>query len=91
MAHRGKGRGRSNPGPPPEYLKSEDAQAWDSPAGDTRFDILGNGQGYSFEHDGEMIFLFGDTINNDPNVVNYHAHDPLLILLGYYQRKEKIF
>ena len=36
MAHRGKGRGRSDPGSPPEYLKSEDAEARDSPAGDKR-------------------------------------------------------
>ena len=24
-----------------------------------------------------MIFLIGDTISNDPSVVDYHAHDPL--------------
>ncbi len=43
----------------------------------TRFNILGNGQGYSFEDNGKMIFLFGDTISKDVNAVNYHASDPL--------------
>ena len=43
----------------------------------TRFDILGNGFGYSFEDDARMIFLFGDTISSDPSAVNYHAHDPV--------------
>jgi hypothetical protein len=28
----------------------------------TRADVLGQGLGYSFEHDGQLIFLFGDTI-----------------------------
>lgn len=43
----------------------------------TRFDILGNGQGISFESNGKMIFLFGDTISRDPAIVNFHAGDPL--------------
>ena len=43
----------------------------------TRFNILGNGQGGSFEHNGKMIFLFGDTISKDVSVVNYHASDPI--------------
>jgi hypothetical protein len=28
----------------------------------SRFDVLGHGFGYSFEHDSKLIFLFGDTI-----------------------------
>jgi uncharacterized protein (TIGR03437 family) len=43
----------------------------------TRFNVLGNGQGGSFEHNGKMIFLFGDTISKDVSVVNYHAADPV--------------
>jgi len=43
----------------------------------TRFNIAGNGQGGSFEAGGKMIFFFGDTISNNPAVVNYHAADPI--------------
>jgi hypothetical protein len=43
----------------------------------SRFNILGNGFGYSFEDNGKMLFLFGDTISKDVKAVNYHAHDPL--------------
>jgi Domain of unknown function (DUF4185) len=43
----------------------------------TRFDILGNGQGGSFEDNGKVIFLFGDTVSSDPAAVNYHGHDPI--------------
>jgi hypothetical protein len=43
----------------------------------TRFHILGNGLGYSFEDNGHMIFLFGDTTSEDTNTLNYHAADPL--------------
>jgi hypothetical protein len=43
----------------------------------TRFDILANGLGYSFEDHGKLIFLFGDTISQDTNTLNYHAADPL--------------
>lgn len=43
----------------------------------TRYNILGNGFGYSFEDNGKMLFLFGDTISSNPSVVNYHAHDPI--------------
>ncbi|HXT41042.1 MAG TPA: DUF4185 domain-containing protein, partial [Candidatus Angelobacter sp.] len=43
----------------------------------TRFHVLGNGLGYSFEHDGKLIFLFGDTISEDPTNLNYHAADPI--------------
>ena len=43
----------------------------------TRFHILGNGLGYSFEDNGHMIFLFGDTISEDTNTYDYHAADPL--------------
>src|SRR5450759_2476992 len=43
----------------------------------TRFNILGNGQGGSFEDNEKMIFLFGDTISKDVNLVNYHGADPI--------------
>jgi hypothetical protein len=43
----------------------------------TRFHILGNGLGYSFEDNGKLIFLFGDTISENTNNWNYHAADPL--------------
>jgi hypothetical protein len=45
----------------------------------TRFHILGNGLGYSFEDKGKLIFLFGDTISEAPadTNLNYHAADPL--------------
>lgn len=40
----------------------------------TRYDIEGNGLGYSFEYQGKLFFLFGDTIGTK---TNYHAHDPI--------------
>src|SRR5579859_3037701 len=43
----------------------------------SRFHILGNGLGYSFEDKGKLIFLFGDTISEDQTNINYHAADPL--------------
>ena len=43
----------------------------------TRFRILGNGHGYSFEDQGKLIFLFGDTISENTTNWDYHAHDPL--------------
>jgi Domain of unknown function (DUF4185) len=43
----------------------------------TRFHILGNGHGYSFEDNGKLIFLFGDTISENNNPWNYDAADPL--------------
>jgi hypothetical protein len=43
----------------------------------TRFHILGNGLGYSFEDKGRLIFLFGDTISESKSNWNYHAADPL--------------
>jgi hypothetical protein len=43
----------------------------------TRFHILGNGLGYSFEDNGKLIFLFGDTISENASATNYHAADPL--------------
>ena len=44
-----------------------------------RFHIMGNGLGYSFEDHGKLIFLFGDTISEQPTngVLDYHAADPL--------------
>lgn len=47
----------------------------------TRFHIMGNGLGYSFEDNGKLIFLFGDTTSEDQTnlngPLNYHAADPL--------------
>ncbi len=43
----------------------------------TRFHILGNGLGYSFEDNGKLVFLFGDTISENTTNWNYHAADPL--------------
>jgi hypothetical protein len=43
----------------------------------TRFHILGNGLGYSFEDNGKLLFLFGDTISENTTNWNYHAADPL--------------
>jgi hypothetical protein len=43
----------------------------------SRFHILGNGLGYSFEDKGKLIFLFGDTISENQTNWNYHAADPL--------------
>jgi Domain of unknown function (DUF4185) len=42
-----------------------------------RFHILANGLGYSFEDNGKLIFLFGDTISENITNWNYHAADPL--------------
>src|SRR5207248_10913897 len=39
----------------------------------TRFNVLGNGQGGSFEVNGKMMFLFGDTISGSG--VNFGGHD----------------
>lgn len=44
---------------------------------ETRFHILANGLGYSFEDNGKLIFLFGDTISENITNWNYHAADPL--------------
>jgi hypothetical protein len=43
---------------------------------ETRFQILGNGEGYSFEDNGRLLFLFGDTISGIPSL-KYDAADPL--------------
>jgi hypothetical protein len=43
----------------------------------SNFHIMGNGLGYSFEDQGKLTFLFGDTISEDPNTLNYHAADPI--------------
>ena len=43
----------------------------------TRFNVLGNGQGGSFEDNGKMVFFFGDTISNDIATANYHGADPV--------------
>ena len=43
----------------------------------TRFNILGNDVSSSFEDNGKVIFLFGDTISSNPDAVKYGAHDPI--------------
>jgi hypothetical protein len=55
----------------------------------SRYDILGDGHGYSFEHNGLLYFLFGDTIGCSPYwmqhlpfgcagpSVDWRAHDPI--------------
>jgi hypothetical protein len=60
----------------------------------TRYNILGNDIGYSFEDNGKVTFLFGDTIGVK---VNYQAHDPVAtsttvnpeagLLLNFYTNK----
>jgi hypothetical protein len=41
----------------------------------TRYNIHGTDLGTSFEHDGKVIFLFGDTISQDVSAVEYGAGD----------------
>ena len=48
----------------------------------TRFQVMANGFGYSFEHNGKLIFLFGDTVGgmtgtSPPTSIDYHAGDPM--------------
>lgn len=52
----------------------------------TRFNVAGTDLGCSFEHQGRLVFLFGDTISNDPSMpwstspapfVPYRAGDSL--------------
>jgi|GEM_PF-659959 len=43
----------------------------------TNYHILGQGLGYSFEDNGKLLFLFGDTISENITNWNYHAADPL--------------
>lgn len=43
----------------------------------TRFNIEGNDLGQSFEDNGKLIFLFGDTISENTTFWDYHAADPL--------------
>lgn len=41
----------------------------------TRYKVLGTDLGQSFEANGKLVFLFGDTITQDPNIVNAGAGD----------------
>ena len=41
----------------------------------TRFNIGGQDVGITFEDQGKMLFLFGDTISGSANPVEYHGHD----------------
>jgi hypothetical protein len=43
----------------------------------TRFHILGNGEGYTFEDNGKLLYLSGDTEPTDFNTYNFHAGDPI--------------
>ena len=43
----------------------------------TRYNIFANGFGMSFEDNGKMLFLFGDTRSVDPTKVNFRAADPI--------------
>ncbi len=43
----------------------------------SRFHILGNDLGHSFEDNGKLVFLFGDTLSENTNIWDYHAADPL--------------
>ena len=52
----------------------------------TKADVLGNDVASSFEHNGELIMMFGDTIGADTyypkwvgfqNTFSWHAHDPI--------------
>lgn len=42
-----------------------------------RFHILGDDLGFSFESNGKLIFLFGDTMSSDKSEFHYGAGDPL--------------
>ena len=67
----------------------------------TRFHILGTDHGGSFEDKGKLIFLFGDTINENPSIWNYHAADPLAwctntdgesrLLLNFYTNRPYVY
>ena len=66
----------------------------------TRFHILGTDNGGSFEDNGKLIVLFGDTIA-DTNIWEYHAADPLSwstntdgdsgLLLNFYTNRPYAF
>jgi uncharacterized protein (TIGR03437 family) len=62
----------------------------------TRYNILGSDVASSFENNGKLMFLFGDTISG--NTVNFRAHDPIAsstvtnpeagLLLNYYTNSD---
>lgn len=64
----------------------------------SRYNILGNDIGHSFESNGKLVFLFGDTKSGNPDVVNYHAADPIAwststdpeapLLLNFYTKSD---
>ena len=41
----------------------------------TRFHILANGLGHSFENNGKLIFLFGDTLSETNGLWNYRLQN----------------
>jgi len=43
----------------------------------TRFYVLGNGEGYTFEDNGKLLFLSGDTMSSDPNMYDFKGGDPI--------------
>jgi hypothetical protein len=67
----------------------------------TRFHILGTDNGGSFEDNGKLIILFGDTIPDDRDVWSYHAADPFCwstnadgespLLLNFYTNRPFAF
>jgi hypothetical protein len=42
-----------------------------------RFNVFANGFGTSFEDNGKLLFLFGDTRAEDVTALNFHAADPV--------------
>jgi hypothetical protein len=61
----------------------------------SKYNILGTDEGYSFEYNGKLVFLFGDTL---PAKGNFHALDTFAwststdpeapLLLNFFQRKD---
>ena len=43
----------------------------------TRYNVLGSDVSSSFEDNGKVIFLFGDTISGNAGTVKFFAHDPI--------------
>jgi hypothetical protein len=43
----------------------------------TRFLVLGNGEGYTFEDNGKLLFLSGDTMSAEPNTYDFKGGDPI--------------
>jgi uncharacterized protein (TIGR03437 family) len=60
----------------------------------TRFHVLGNGGGYTFEDNGKFVYVSGDTLSTDENIYKFRAGDAIgysttadgesPLLLNYY-------